>query len=114
LPKASIQIPLTSADSANAFDPTTGVFDQSYGAAWTLGRMLALQDTGFSTALYNWKNGLTQDVIAAIEDEILNSAFASVLERGPTPALLERYGRVTPARALLHKTLQALAAKGAE
>ena len=114
LPKLSISVPLASADQANGFDPTTGVFDQSYGAAWTLGRMLALQDTGFSTALYNWKKGLTQAVIDGIEDGILNASFAGVLERGPTPAVLARGGSTRPARALLHKTLQALAAAGEE
>ncbi len=105
----SLQVPLASADQANAFDPTTGVFDQSYGAAWTVGRMLALQDTGFSTALYNWKTGLTQQVIDAIEDQLLQAAFQGVLTAGPVPFALMDAGRVSPSRALLHKTIQALA-----
>lgn len=112
LPKLHVKVPLASADQANEFDPTTGFFDQSYGAAWTLGRLLALQDTGFSTGLYEWKNGLTQQCVDAIEDEILNASFNALLTRGGTPRLLERTGSTRPARALLHKTLQALAEGG--
>jgi len=108
LPKLTVKVPLASADEANAFDPTTGVFDQSHGAAWTLGRLIALQDTGFSTALYNWKQGLTQKVIDQIEGEIISARFSGVLERNPTPAFLNRPGANTSARALLHKTMQAL------
>lgn len=108
LPKVTIEPPLASADPANAFDPTTGIMDQSYGAAWTLGRLLALQDTGFSTALYEWKKGLTQQVVDGIEDEILRSTFEAVLSRGELPERLRNMERVTAAGSLRHKTLHAL------
>lgn len=107
----SLKTPLESADQANRFDPTTGLFDQSYGSAWTIGRMLALQDTGFSTSLYNWKTGLSQQVVDSIENQILNSTFQSVLDTGPIPFALAGAERVTASRLLLHKTLQALARK---
>jgi len=69
--KERVEVPVSSPDKATIFDPTTGMLDTSYAAAWTLGRLIALQDAGFSTALYNWKQGLTQQVVAAIEDELL-------------------------------------------
>jgi hypothetical protein len=36
-------------------DADTAMFDASYAAAWQLGRLLALRDTAFSQALYDWK-----------------------------------------------------------
>jgi hypothetical protein len=36
-------------------DASTEIEDVSYAAAWELGRLLALENVGASTALYNWK-----------------------------------------------------------
>jgi hypothetical protein len=44
-----------SADEALRFDHLTGLTDISYAAAWQLGRLLALKDKTFNTALYQWK-----------------------------------------------------------
>lgn len=104
----SINVPIASPDQAAIFDPTTGMFDVSYAAAWTLGRMLALQDTAFSTALYNWKKGLTQAAVNAIEDSILQQTFSAVLSTGPELAALKSGARPSIARALLKKTVQAV------
>lgn len=80
--KPAVALPVASPDQATIFDPSTGMFDVSYSAAWTLGRQMALQDTGFSTALYNWKKGMTQEVINKAESQLLeksvNSLFVSV------------------------------------
>jgi hypothetical protein len=116
IPQRGIQLPLPSPDKALMFDPTTGMFDASYAAAWVLGRMLALQDKGFSTSIYNWKHGLSQKVVAAIEDQLLRQAFSTVLTRGPMPQALlamqpglEANGEPLSASAeLIHKVIQAL------
>jgi hypothetical protein len=47
--------PLTTADEALVYDPTTGVFDQSYAAAWQTGRLTTLANKGVSRAIYEWK-----------------------------------------------------------
>jgi hypothetical protein len=76
--KASIKLPIASPDQATIFDPATGMFDVSYAAAWTLGRQMAIQDKAFSVALYNWKKGLTNDIINKTENEILAQALAAL------------------------------------
>ena len=108
IPTPGISLPIASPDQATAFDPTTGMFDLSYAAAWTLGRMLALQDTAFSTALYNWKKGLLQGVVNAVEDQILEQVFTQVLTAGPAPSALKNGRMPSTSRALLIKTIQAL------
>lgn len=69
------KLPISSSDQALAFDPTTGMFDTSYAAAWTLGRQLALQDAGFAATLYRWKADQTAAVVNAVEAEFLADAF---------------------------------------
>lgn len=95
------------------FDPTTGMLDVSYAAAWTLGRQLALQDSAFSTALYNWKRGLQQSVVDAVESQILQEQFGEALALHQVPALQAIPG-VAPSRALWHQAIQALAAAAKE
>ena len=77
-------LPLSSSDQALLFDPTTGMFDTSYAAAWSLGRQLALQDTAFATALYRWKADLTAAIVNAVEAEFLAEAFGTLFA-APTP-----------------------------
>jgi hypothetical protein len=74
-----LRTPAGSADEALILDPTTGMLDTSYSAAWTLGRMLALQDKAFSTALYGWRQGLLQQVADAVETEVLASRFGKLM-----------------------------------
>lgn len=78
--KLDIQFPITSTDAATVFDPTTGMLDTSYAAAWTLGRMLALQDKSFSTALYNWKKELEAAITRKTEEELMRQEFGCILE----------------------------------
>lgn len=105
-----IRFPIDSPDQATVFDPTTGMLDASLAAAWTIGRMIALQDTSFSTALYQWKKGLTQQVINYIEEQILREQFSFVLDAGEEPFALRGRARVSPLEALLHKMMQTLPA----
>ncbi|GCE50423.1 hypothetical protein EI42_03701 [Thermosporothrix hazakensis] len=51
----TLKTPLSGPDAANAYNPLTGLFDVSYGIAWQLGQMLALQNTGFANELYRWR-----------------------------------------------------------
>ncbi len=42
-------------DQLLVIDRATGLIDASYAAAWELGRLLALADTPFATALHRWR-----------------------------------------------------------
>jgi len=55
-----MKLPARSADELVRYDPAFSMFDVSYAAAWELGRLLALQDKGFSTSLYQWKREYAQ------------------------------------------------------
>ncbi len=82
VPDRALKLPIASPDQAMIFDPTTGLLDASYAAAWMLGRLLALQDRSFSTALYTWKAGLFRRLAAEVDGAILRRAF---LELPPAP-----------------------------
>ncbi len=102
-----IKLPISSPDQALVFDPTTGMFDVSLAAAWTIGRLIALQDTSYASALYAWKRGLTVAVVEAVERKLIDEILGGVLSS--TPALTG-----TPRLAgasLLHQTMQLIAAE---
>lgn len=75
-----IKLPLASPDHGTLYDPTQGMLDISYSAAWTLGRQMALQDTTFSTSLYNWKRQNAQQVLASQQRTHLVAEFAAVMK----------------------------------
>jgi hypothetical protein len=81
--EATIDVPITTPDAATVFDPTTGMLNVSYAAAWTIGRMVALQDKAFSVGLYNYKKGLQQQVSTSVEDNMLEERFGAALDLGP-------------------------------
>lgn len=68
---------LPSADAGLAVDPTTGAFDMSYAAAWTIGRMVALQDQSFSVPFYVWKKDLHNALTTAVSGRILGERLES-------------------------------------
>ncbi len=97
-PPADLPVPYSCSDAALVFDPTTGLFDASLAAAWTVGRLIALQDKAFSTALYAWKRGLGQTVVDTAERQILAEVLGD-------PQLTD----TTTSKPLLHATMRLLA-----
>ena len=63
----SITLPIRAADGLIRYNPSNGMFDISYAAAWELGRLLSLQSKNFSISLYNWKRNHTQALKCAEE-----------------------------------------------
>ncbi|MEN8129265.1 MAG: hypothetical protein ABFS45_03530 [Pseudomonadota bacterium] len=52
--------PVRTADNLLRYNPTLGMVDVSYAAAWELGRLLMLRNKNASVALFNWKRCCTQ------------------------------------------------------
>jgi hypothetical protein len=124
--RSPLPLPVSSPDQALAFDPTTGMFDASLAAAWTIGRLVALQDQSYASALYTWKKGLTRAVVNAVEDEIVNEALGGLLAQAAPRALTEQAppGQAPPghaavqarpsAKSLLHETMRLISSAGAQ
>ncbi|MEQ1955427.1 hypothetical protein [Mesorhizobium sp. CN2-181] len=104
-----IKLPVSSPDQMTVFDPTTGLLDSSLAAAWTIGRLVALQDKTFSASLYTWKKGLTRQVVDAAEQEIIGDIFSSLFAAAPTPAALLG-AKPAPGPELLHRAIGLFAA----
>ena len=49
------RLPAAVADELLNYDPSTGLFETGYAAAWELGRLLTLRRGHVATALYQWK-----------------------------------------------------------
>ena len=74
--------PAETPDQLLRYDLSTGMFDVSYAAAWELGRLLALHDRAYATALYRWKLRVAQDAALALEDEIIDAMLPPVHRSG--------------------------------
>jgi hypothetical protein len=72
-------LPVSSPDQVLAFDPTTGMFDASLAAAWTIGRLAALQDQSYAVSLYRWKKSQAQDVVDRAERKVIDDALAGLI-----------------------------------
>ena len=59
---SELPLPIRTADELVRYNSLDGMFDVSYAAAWELGRLLALQNTGFAVKLFNWKRAHTQQL----------------------------------------------------
>jgi hypothetical protein len=74
-----ITVPISAPDAANRYNPETGLFDVSYGAAWQLGLLLALQNSGFASALYNWKKSESASAVVMAEQQIINTKYHELM-----------------------------------
>ena len=70
--------PFSTPDAVNQYNPETGMFDVSYGSAWQIGQLMALQNKAFSTALYNWKKGETTLEAIAAEQKIIAEKYKTL------------------------------------
>ena len=61
-PTRVAEFPVAAADELVRFHDDMGIFDESYAAAWELGRLLALRSKSFSVALAQWKRSHAQQV----------------------------------------------------
>lgn len=117
--RAGPALPVSSPDQVLAFDPTTGMFDASLAAAWTIGRLVALQDQSFSSSLYSWKKGLTRAVVDVVEAAAVNEAFGGLLAAAAPPAAAPPAAAAPAAqlrpstRTLLHDTMRLITTAGA-
>lgn len=66
-------------DALLRYDPANGLLDVSYSAAWQVGRLLALHDSSFATALYRWKLGHTRQQVQALEEEVLDEELQALV-----------------------------------
>jgi hypothetical protein len=91
LPLGVTAPPLSSSQTSDQllrYDPRTGMFDVSYSAAWELGRLLALHDRAFATALFRWKLTVTQQAATALEEEIVDQTLPPLPDPGQDIAAL--------------------------
>lgn len=76
LPRASADFHFPAASSMMIYDKATGIFDQSYAAAWTLGKALALADGTFSQALMDYRRK-SYTIISRLMDVLKTAHEAS-------------------------------------
>ena len=56
-----------SSAAATIYDQDNGLFDQSYAAAWQMGRLVALADGAFGTKLVQWRRSGTRRINLLLE-----------------------------------------------
>lgn len=69
LPRSGADYYYPSASSMMIYDPTNGIFDMSYAAAWSLGRALGLADSTFSQALMAYRKASFQ-LVGGLKDQL--------------------------------------------
>jgi hypothetical protein len=113
--RAGPALPVSSPDQALIFDPVTGMFDASLAAAWTVGRLVALQDKSFATSLYAWKRGQAQAVVDAAERQIIDDALGGLIAAPAAPATAPAAPAARPSTAtLLQDTMRLISSAQAE
>jgi hypothetical protein len=76
LPRPSEDYHFPSSSSMMIYDKATGIFDQSYSAAWSLGQALALADGNFSQALMDYRKK-SYSLIGRLMDVLVTANEAS-------------------------------------
>jgi hypothetical protein len=78
----AVQTPISCPDAVNRYNPQTGMFDISYGSAWQLGLLLALENRSIALALRNWRSSLKTTAATARAHAnylaLLDGAFESI------------------------------------
>jgi hypothetical protein len=103
-----VDLPIPSPDKATNFDPSTGMFDLSYASAWSIGRLIALQDKSFSVDLYNWKRRVSQKVVDANEQAIIENTFDNLFTSEGDKSLKKSSKKESAGNALLHQLIKTL------
>lgn len=56
--------PYLRSDAAMRYDPSIGIYDMSYAAAWEIGRLLALSSNAMAQSLYLWRRSVVQSLLS--------------------------------------------------
>ncbi|MGV2882473.1 hypothetical protein [Paenibacillus taichungensis] len=68
-------LPFSDSDAAVQYDPTTGMFDASYGIAWQLGQLMSRSEEVISSSIYKWRRNIkAKEVIMRDESELTINA----------------------------------------
>jgi len=81
-----VNVPNQDSDQLMRYDPTLGLYDASYAAAWNLGRTMALHDKQFATTLYRYKQEHMQDTVNQLELSILANEFGQNIDQAQLQA----------------------------
>jgi hypothetical protein len=73
---------ISCADEALRYDYRVGLFAAEYAAAYELGRMMALQNRGFASAMYRFRNGAARKEMAKSRQSKLLAAFGAPEGKG--------------------------------
>lgn len=74
--------PYAASDQLLRYDPTTGMFDVTYAAAWQLGRLMALNNGQFAQALLRWKRNAASGAVVALENAALQQLLRTKMSEG--------------------------------
>lgn len=99
------QGPIFAADKLLRYNPDTGLFDTSYAAAWQLGQLLALQNKGYATALYDWKRQAKLKSVAAQVVASIQNRFGKAIQL-QGPGGLTRQNMVSQSTAFVKNVLK--------
>jgi hypothetical protein len=86
--------PYTSADTLMRYDPTLGMLDATYAAAWQLGKLMALHDSAYAQTLVRWKAKQTDDVVRALEEAIIDEQF-NLPEQNAETVSMKKQSRIS-------------------
>lgn len=88
--EAAAPLTWSCSDAALRFDTTLGVFDTSYAAAWTLGRMLALQNVQFAQALQNYRRSIQVSTTTVVSNAMTASSLPGLNVTVTTQSMLSK------------------------
>lgn len=74
---SALSVPVSDGDALSGYNPSTGMFDVSYSAAWRLGQLLAIREKDFAAGLARWKRRHRASAIDAVERELLEKLNGS-------------------------------------